>query len=275
MFVQNHYIPQKIKCPQREGIAYWSTNPTGHAIVFVHGFRGHVTNTWQEFPSLLTASQDFAGHDLIFYTYDTMATQAYPSGLLFKQFLDQLVENPLEVRNQKSISGAIQLEDLYYKRLIIVAHSLGAVVSRVALVEAYREKKDWLLKTRLILFAPAHRGARVQELLMSTVTPVPWLAPLLAGSFYNIPVFKDLDPKNSEVLKQLLEETNKAQEQVTEASKRLLADLTIYGADDKVIEAVRFSDDPGPIVAPGKNHFSVCKPAQDYSLPIHKLLGVL
>jgi pimeloyl-ACP methyl ester carboxylesterase len=274
MVAQNHYAPQKVPCPQRDGTAYWSIKPTGQAIVFVHGFRGHVTNTWQEFPSLLTASQDFAGHDLIFYTYDTINTAAYTSGSFFKQFLDRLFEDPISIWNQSLSPGAVRPKDLRYRSVVIVAHSLGAVVSRLALVSAHRDQKNWLLNTRLVLFAPAHCGSRVHALFMSTITPVPWIVPIAGLANYICVTLEDLTP-NSKILTQLLEDTKQAQKDKSEASKRLLADLVIYGAEDKVIEALRFSNDPDPVPVPGKDHISVCKPSQDYSLPVHKLLEIL
>jgi pimeloyl-ACP methyl ester carboxylesterase len=274
MIVQNHYAPREIQCGQRKGIAYWSIEPTGHSIVFVHGFRGHSTNTWQEFPSLLTANQVFAGHDLIFYTYDTINTPAYTSGAFLKQFLDQLFEEPLFVWEQSLSSEAERRKNLRYQSIVIAAYSLGAVVSRLALVAAYREQKDWLLKTRLVLFAPAHCGARVQALLMSTVTPVSWIAPI-AGVITNwCPTFEDLIP-DSKILNQLLDDTNEAQNEKTEAGKKLLAHSVIYGDLDKVIQSFRFSKDPDPIPVAGKDHITVCKPSPEYNLPIQKLLEAL
>lgn len=46
MLIQNYYAPQKLPSSQGEGSVYWSVNPTGHAILFIHGFLGQTIGTW-------------------------------------------------------------------------------------------------------------------------------------------------------------------------------------------------------------------------------------
>lgn len=196
------------------------------------------------------------------------------TGSIFNQFLDQLFSNPLSLRSQSLPPEATRPKDLHYQKIIIVAHSSGAVVSRLALVQAYVKKSSWLLKTRLVLFAPAHCGTRVQALLMSALTSVPWTVGIMGvGEFFCQPL-EELKP-GSELLKQLLEKTDKAQEENSEESKRLLAERVIHGANDKIAQPLLFSKDPGFTSIPRKDHFSVCKPNQDYTLPINELLGML
>jgi pimeloyl-ACP methyl ester carboxylesterase len=273
MFVQN-YPPQNIPCGESNGVAYWSVNPIGRAIIFVHGFRGHATGTWQEFPSLLLKTQSFSGYDLIFYTYNTIDTPIADSGSLFEQFLEQLFDKPVALWQQSLPPGAIRSDEVKYQSLIIVAHSLGAVVSRLALVRAYEKNSHWLLKTRLVLFAPAHCGANVQALVMSAATSLPWVGFVMGITNYFCPTVKNLTP-GSEILKELLKRTEKAQKDMSETSKKLLAHLIIRGSKDKVVEPLRFSKDPDFITVPNKDHISICKPNRDYTLPVEQLVEVL
>jgi hypothetical protein len=58
-----------------------------------------------------------------------------------------------------------------YKRVILAAHSLGAVICRWALLFAHNKKKagaadhGWVDRTAMVLFAPAHMGAVVSDLV--------------------------------------------------------------------------------------------------------------
>jgi alpha-beta hydrolase superfamily lysophospholipase len=88
---------------------------------------------------LLQDIHELAGYDLIFYTYDSRNTPAANSGALFKQFLNQLFEEPLLFCNATLDPEAARLNSFQYKNVLIVAHSLGAVVSRLALVNAFLE----------------------------------------------------------------------------------------------------------------------------------------
>ncbi|MDX0196885.1 hypothetical protein GOC06_26085 [Sinorhizobium meliloti] len=48
-------------------------------------------------------------------------------------------------------------------KVTVIAHSLGAPVSRRALLDAIRNQASWAGKTRLQLFAPAHMGAYLNK----------------------------------------------------------------------------------------------------------------
>src|SRR5438045_407845 len=96
---QNHLSPRDI--PFGKGSrAYWAFQPTGRALVFVHGFGGESVGTWNDFPILLTQTPEFGGYDLIFYGYDGLYTQANASAAQIGKFLGQLLSAPATVFNQ-------------------------------------------------------------------------------------------------------------------------------------------------------------------------------
>src|SRR5713226_7104842 len=55
--------------------------------------------------------------------------------------------------------------EFQYGSVVVVAHSLGAVVARQALLDLDEDRNPkWLNKISLVLFAPAHMGADVVPL---------------------------------------------------------------------------------------------------------------
>ena len=73
--------------------AFFSVNPTGKAILFIHGYTGDALKTWTDFPALLPQNPKFAGHDLFFYGYDGLRAPVGSSASLFRQFLEKLFGN--------------------------------------------------------------------------------------------------------------------------------------------------------------------------------------
>ena len=268
---QTHFVPKTIPCGQGDGTAFWSINPDGNVILFIHGFRGTSIGTWVQFPSLLQSENSCSGKDIIFYTYDTMHTPIANSGSLFFQFIDKLFCDFPLICNETIDHEAKRRNSFKLKTMTIVAHSLGAVAARYALVQAFQENKVWLQNTRLILFAPAHHGARVQNLLMSTVTMVKWLKPIAGLALYQYPTLEELKP-NSNILKQIIRDTENAKNKPF--GDKLLAHRVIYGATDKVVNVLRYSDDPPHIAVPGKDHITVCKPDSEYRLPVEKVVDI-
>lgn len=138
-----------------------------------------------------------------------------------------------------------------YERVVLVAHSLGAVVSRWALVRAYEDQQEWRSRTRLLLFAPAHTGSDLATAATSGVDGFPGLTALLEGVRASVPLVKELDP-GSRVLADLAERVRKmAQEPCLRASRVVVAEREV------VVSNLPFPGDPCPDALRHTDHSTV------------------
>jgi pimeloyl-ACP methyl ester carboxylesterase len=264
--MQAHHLPVPIPFGEKSE-AHWATKPTGKAVIFVHGFGGSAINTWVQFPSLLQTEGSCGGHDLIFYGYDGLRIRAHPSADLLGRFLEQLFTNPAEIVVQ-SLGTASRSPTFSYRQVVIVAHSLGAVVSRLALLDAYRKGRSWTSRTGLVLFAPAHTGAHIIP-LASLAMGALRLAPVEALARFRFQVLNDLD-ENSQTLKDLADRTRKA---LRKGAKHLVAIRVVHAGDDKIVNYVDFCEDPPAEFIHGVSHTGVCKPRPDFREPLLQVLS--
>ena len=230
-------------------IGYFTTFNPENLIIFVHGFNGSAIDTWNDFPALIKETSKYENSDVIFYGYESLKGQASNNSLRFYNFLQVIAEGNTNrfgyPRNHKTT----------YQKILIVAHSLGSIVVRRALLNAYAERRRWLSITQMILFAPAHRGARIQNLLTESL---PTIAKIFAGlGFITIPVLDDLRP-GSQTIVNLIEETenllNKNQGDFAIAHK------VIWANNEIVVHNERFCQDPIAVLIDNKTHTKVCKP---------------
>ena len=248
--------------------AYWSRQPAGKALVFVHGFRGDVEDTWGDFPNLLMEDERAAGLDIIMYGYDAVNTRARFSALELYAFLDRLFVDPLSVYRRRA-GPLARTESFRFHRITVVAHSFGAVVSRQALLEAWIGREPWLPLTRLVLFAPADMGADIAKL--KDIWPPLRKAADLSASFF-ARTLSDLEP-GSDALSELRDGVRLALTQP--GGEHLRARLVILGKDDMIVSPNRFLFDAPAQVVRGKDHRAICKPTRDFLLPVDALWAVL
>ncbi len=271
---QTHYTPRPLPAHGRASAVRWATDPVGRAVVFVHGFGGEAQGTWDQFATLLPLQPEARGRDLFFFGYDSLAQQAPISAAEFRDFLVDLWTDPVATLIQPSLQDARRADPAFrYHHVTLVAHSLGAIVVREALVQAALEDPphDWVHHVALVLFAPAHTGARATELgkELLGVLPGPFEAALKGGTHAAIPVLMDLEP-GSETLKALAAGT---QDLLDKGYSSLRAKVVVVGTRDRVVHSVRFCADPGPRRAVGLGHIGVCKPDQRYTAPLGYLLS--
>jgi alpha-beta hydrolase superfamily lysophospholipase len=267
---QHHYFQEPIDAHGTGTLAYWALNAAGTAVIFVHGFNGSALRTWLNFPSMLMADPRAAGLDVVFFGYDGLFTQAGSSALQFFTFMQALMTSPHAV-----FPNFVKRPHAFtYSRVVIVAHSLGAVVVRRAVVDAVRAKETWPAHVRLVLFAPAHRGAYAAALASHVLTGQLWLIGKLAGSLlqYRIPLLSDLQA-DSPVIKQLAQDTRK---QLKKGSQQngLIAHAVVWAHDERVVINLPFLDDPGPEKLP-TNHANVCKPSDNFLQPLDLVLAAV
>jgi pimeloyl-ACP methyl ester carboxylesterase len=262
--MQSHYLPASVHYGTGT-VAYWSTSPPTGLLVFVHGFGGSATKTWRKFPALLPEEAASSAFDVVYFGYDSMRKRSRYSALELYRFLDRMALVPVSVANS-SLPVGCKRADFRYKKIVIVAHSLGAVVARQALVEACQNEAAWQERTSLVLFAPAHMGAHVVALAQDAF---PFFGPLLMFRWQSL---IDLKP-GSQTLATLLDET--AHLARDDNSHCLLARKVILGDCDDIVDPARFFRDPTPTVLQGVGHADVCKPDYNSSAQMTELLALL
>jgi pimeloyl-ACP methyl ester carboxylesterase len=252
--------------------AYWALNPAHTLILFVHGFRGQAVGTWTDFASLLPAEACCAEADILFYGYDATHSRCTVSAALLRDFMSMLDSNPKATISEAAPEVAANRHNFTYERFVVVAHSLGAVVAREALLYGLQERLRWAARTELVLFAPAHNGANILPLLNASAILarlVPFLR--LIQVFGHFTVLADLEPGCAH-LEWLRQATNEA---LRRGASSLIARRVILGGKDNVVNPTPFGQDPAPVVFQGCDHLTVCKPGGDFMRPVEEMRDLL
>lgn len=241
--------------------AFFSFTNPDNLVVFVHGFNGNALTTWNNFSSILPMDNHFDKTDMIFYGYNTFKGQAGDHAVDLFNLLDLLpkpLANGILPANQR-------LPERNYKKIILVAHSLGAVLVRQALLLATDAgQRDWVAKTTMSLFAPAHNGANIINLASESL---PGLSSLLAiFAKFRYPILNDLNPQTHGILDSIKTRSESLQNQgMGEFTK---AKMVVFARSDKVVQNIPYLMDSIPIVIDGASHTSVCKPNDKFIKPL-------
>jgi pimeloyl-ACP methyl ester carboxylesterase len=270
---QTHYSSRPLPWGDESSVR-WAIQPVGRAVVFVHGFGGQAEATWDEFSTLLPLQPQCAGRDLLFYGYDSLTKQAPVSAAQFLEFLQALATDPYQQIIQPTLKDARRANPSFqYQGITLVAHSLGAIIVREALIQAAMDTPPaaWVARTALVLFAPAHTGAAILPLAEEAINAFPARFGSLAksGAKAFAQVLSDLEP-GSDALKKLEKDTDLLLQK--DGFGALKAKVVVMGDKDRIVKAVRFCADPGPKIVAGMGHIGVCKPGSGYSVPIGHLL---
>lgn len=265
---QHHYHPRELPYGKTTS-ALWAVKPSRKLVIFVHGFGGAATATWIQFPILLAESKKGRQCDVIFYGYDGLKTRAFISALELLAALKEICADAVTTVNDSLPQSAPQRDATFgWDDIVIVAHSLGAVVSRQMLLLAIKEGHAWASKVRLLFFAPAHMGADVLRLAGEALTGLPGWVPALAK--YRYQVLQDLEPGS-----QMLQYLHAEVQQALPAAPNLAARVILAGKD-KVVSPVPFAGDvQPPAFIPGCSHTEVCKPTAAFRLPLQILESML
>lgn len=244
-----------------------SVKPAKKVVVFVHGFSGDAQGTWKDIPTRVLQDSSFEEVDVVFYGYKSTRQAEYSSG----ELLDLLSILLGTSAGTLYPPVAKQRGAVTYENVVLVCHSLGALITRRALLLAAQKSPAWLKLTKLLLFAPAHRGCDLVSLL---ITCLPGPSKLL-GFFtqYKWPVLRDLTP-GSTALKDLERDTLAHIAANTDVNIAVAHEI-VWAEFEKVVVAGRFCNDPNPMRADARNHITVCKPTKQYLLPMERVVAAL
>ena len=259
--MQTHFALRSLSAngPDKDVQVLFSTRPNRKAVLFIHGFGGNPINTWSDFHELLPENPNCC-HDMFFYGYDGLRAEMNASAAMFCDFLERFftATNALLVAANLP-SEAQRPAHFCYDQLIIVAHSLGAVITRRALLDATHSKLPWVTKTKMVLYAPAHKGAVVADLALEAASSFPFLRLFGIGARFASPLIDALKP-NSASLTALLQETMAATQ--GGANAHLIASHVVIAEFEKIVSNDRFGNDPRPTAIPDATHTSICKPTR-------------
>ncbi len=265
-------------CPSilgRQSLGFWSLQPAGHLVVFVHGFNGAPQTTWDRFPFGLLQKTESAGVDLLFYGYDSLRQGAEESGVELYHAIDRLWKSPATFVNASQYQYAVRPPAFRFTRLTLVAHSLGAAVARQAVIEHHRNGDPWTAAIQLVLFAPAHKGANGAKLGAALFANLPFLGGLIGGLLQlRYQSIRDLDP-DSPFLKTLLSESEKALVFAARPAEYVKARSVVWAISDPVVTNQRFLEDPTAERVPARTHSGLCKPVDGYDIPVDHVLKAL
>jgi hypothetical protein len=255
------------------------------AILFVHGFGGDAGGTWETFPQAVASLPTSAKVDVYFLEYPSLTPQVpFCAGQLLR-FLIDLVRDPVNcIIDQSLPTGAPRREkSMRYQKILVVAHSMGAVITRRALMDldldqsqnGFTDKE--LAKFKLLFFAPAHAGSSIPRLISSGLTLNFSLAKLfgsLAAVWFQS--LRDLEI-GSTFLAQLTNDCRELRETRNErrASITHLRAVVYHARNDRVVSQNNFDQDPPFVPVNNKNHRSICKPNETYRQPIEALDALL
>lgn len=243
-------------------------------LVFVHGFNGTAVGSWNNFSSFLCQYGKLGQTDMVFYGYNSLE-RGRGAGGFSSDFLTFLKEEIEKRSNRSRLDQKVRerrLEQRNYEKITIVAHSLGAIVVRKALLGAKADNVTWLSKIQMMLFAPAHLGAKIEKLIFG-ILDIVMVTRILGGiTKHNWPVLSDLE-RESDLLKKLetmsLYYLNKGEGDFTKAR------MVVHSYKDGIVTNDRFCEDPQQIDIKNSTHKSVCKPTDNYDQPVNYLISLI
>ena len=269
-----HLLPRWIDIEhfpsKRKALLILSKKRPKTLIVFIHGFNGSPLKTWNEFPSLVNTHSAFEVCDMAFYDYDSKGIQAAASGINLAHFITRISS-----RNERLSIDDIQYgaySNYKYDKILFVAHSLGAIVTRRAMIYAYEKHLPWVQSASMFFFAPAHKGAIAILPIMQMFFPGP--LQIIAGFLrFKIPTINDVDMKLPDCsLLDLFAQTQRLYEEKV-SENVFIANAIIWAENEKIVKNEKFFLDPPADLINKKSHTNICNPNKKYILPLELIVN--
>lgn len=240
------------------------------AVVFVHGFNGEAVQTWSGFETMAAEDPKFRNTDFYFFGYDALFSNVMAAASFLHGMLDQMGKDPIPLLGTLANADVARNRKGGYGKLVVVAHSLGGVVSRWVLLRAVEENAGWVGKLRYLLFAPAHRGSDLASLVTQGVEGFAWIKLVATALKAGSPLIRELDSR-SPVLMDLERRTK----ELVSQHPCLKATQVVIAEKELVVNNWIFALDPFPLALRGTNHESVCKPSAVRREPLEILREVI
>ncbi|WP_158865249.1 esterase/lipase family protein [Leifsonia sp. AG29] len=240
-------------------------------VVFVHGFGGDALKTWKGFTELEASDDFWSCADLIFFGYKSFRESAKAVADRFRRLLPEHFPIP---HLSLAHSGGGDLRDdgnAQYEELFIVAHSLGGLVVRRALLDDFTEWKALLglipprpptLEANVRLFSPATAGFRPVHLLGALFESSATAAlRTVLGYTAN---FADMQPGS-----ELLTSTRRRTEAIamTYPEAEAVRARILWANPEDVVINESYDTDLYSQSVDGRSHTNVCRPKADYDVP--------
>jgi hypothetical protein len=265
--MQNFLLQRSLSSYGKQTYVNWSLRNVNKAVVFIHGFSGSSLETFGDFNIEFRFRSEYFDHDVYFYGYDSLRVQTVISSNTFFSFLEAIQDNLNDIIAESGVS--VQRTEKY-SEIVIVAHSLGAVVARYALLIGVRKNMTWLENCKLVLFAPAHKGAKKAVKLYNQLPGfLKYIGPLT--EFFVVTINEVMEGSDliREIEEKYLSLLQKGTYQFAIAKKVVWAEL------DKIVNCSDFANDPSAEVFIGRNHTNVCKPSNSFIKPFEIVESVL
>ena len=270
-----------------------NSNSVDTAIVYVHGFLGDTQSTWEQLQYYVDRldNEPFRDADLFFYDYPAEDNFVHVSVPGLRAFLNWLFPLPppelvkvhfrdLDWRLHDDPEVITLREQRPYTRLVLVGHSLGAVVIRrlvadVAITASANQTTQFgaeatrLLDAELVLMAPAHLGFQPSgKTALLQILP---FSALVQRSAFLFRAFSDLQ-QGCHFLTQLHHET--ARMAGCFPKSPAFQPRILWGDAEGIVIPGRFdSDSPSAMkFVAGKDHVTVCKLTRAYLTPAEIVL---
>jgi pimeloyl-ACP methyl ester carboxylesterase len=278
------WLSQEAWMPNSVALLCRSPRP-GTAVVFVHGWGGRGCGTWETFPQFAATMPETSDADLFFLEYPSLKSQVPFCAAQLRNFLVDLVRDPIDtiVGPSLPVAAPRRSQDRRYRRFIIVAHSMGAVISRRALLDLDQQAPGGLTdnelrRFQLLFFAPAHSGSAIPLLIGSGLGLDFLPGAKFVGSLARIwfQSLRDLE-EGSAFLHKLADDCKQLREERTErgASTHHLRAVVYHAHNDHVVSQNDFDRDRPFRPVMNRNHRTICKPSEAYREPIEAFRALL
>jgi len=262
---------------------------TDTAVVFVHGFYGDASSTWQNFERLILDGRvpaSFKLADFFFYRYPSSRDIVEAAIQDLGDFLSWVFPTPSisflqpspaarQVIGLRSFSP--RATPIHYSHLVLLGHSFGGVLVRGVVAKSLDWRtigkdspiaNDTARSTALGLFAPAQYGFRLREELARVFQIFKLEAVSVVYSTFFARAYKDLTLddgplKGIEAMSLRLAAADKL--------ARGVRPVTMWARGEIVVPVRDYdgTDFPFGDIREGHTHTSICKPTDSFPDPIN------